>query len=895
MASEPIGTVSGLASGIQWRDMIDQIMKLDTTRTLEPIRAQMDRVTTESAAWRDYRTVVARFQAAALTLKSRNAFRAVAATLAPSTTGRALATVSASASAVPGAYRVEVMNLARAEKLAGRVVSDARAALGASGQFTINGVGISVGADDSLEAIRDRINAANSGSAPTKVTAAIQTTGGRAQLVLAADAAGARGIELSDVRHADGAPSLIETLGFASGPGTTANYDANGLQQSGRISSVSLAMAQALGVQVDPSPATVIVNGDVITVDLATQSISDIVGIINARSPGAASIESISEGGATTYRMKVASTITSDGSEGSQRALEAMGLVTRARDPLAQRVTTGAALTDTSTGLAATGATALAALATAGGSATPGVLAGDTISLVGTDGAGTVVRHTYTATGTDTLADLAASLSSAYAGGRAVEVNVTGGRLEFRESQSGASLLGLTLTASLASGDTLDFGGTTTETGRAIQLAEGSDAMMRVDGRTIVSRSNTFTNAIDGVTLTAQAAEPGTTVELTVSRNQDASVRAVQELVEAYNAVVGFVTKETATNGRLPFNGSLRSSLASLKAPLLSDVAGLSPAAVYQRGGLVGLSVDRYGKLALDESTFRTALATNHEAVERLFATGTTSSSTDVQYIAASDRTMAGAHAIVISRAATQAAFTGSSLLSRYSDDGTPDVMSLRDDVSGTSTEVRLADGDTMGTIVDKLNAAFGSDGLALAAFDVGGQLRIAHKTYGAMGSFTVSYAPGGSDATAQLGFAAGTYANGADVQGTIDGLAATGLGQDLTSASGLIVRYTGAADSATATLDYVLGLGGALGLQADGITDDVDGFVKLREDSVSTTQASLSRRYDDVQARLDRRREALVVQFTAMEAAMSRIQSQGAWLSQQLAAIQSMNSSGSK
>ena len=38
---------------------------------------------------------------------------------------------------------------------------------------------------------------------------------------------------------------------------------------------------------------------------------------------------------------------------------------------------------------------------------------------------------------------------------------------------------------------------------------------------------------------------------------------------------------------------------------------------------------------------------------------------------------------------------------------------------------------------------------------------------------------------------------------------------------------------------------------------------------------------------RLTQRRAALTAQFTAMEAAMSRIQAQGNWLTQQIAALQ--------
>lgn len=894
--AEPIGTVSGLASGIQWRDMIDQIMQLEESRTLTPLDVRMARLATESAAWRDYKAVATRFQTAASALGKGDPFHAVASKVAASATGRTLATVSASATATPGTWALEVKSLARTEKLGGIVVADTSAALGAEGQFAINGIGISVAAGDSLAAIRDRINAANAGANATRVTAAIQTSGGRSQLVLSADSAGDRGIELADVRRADGAPSALVALGLASGSATAANRDAVGMQQSGKVSSVSLAMAQALGVLVDPPPSTVMVNGQAIVVDLATESISDIVAKINAKSPGTASTVSSTEGGVTTYRMKIAGTVSGDGSEASQRTLEAMGLVTRERGAVAQTVAANATLTVAGTGAAADASTSLAALATTGGSATPGVRAGDTITMVATDGDGKQILHQYTATGTDTLGDLAASLGSAFAGGRAATASVTAdGRIELRDSSTGTSLLGMTLTANLASGDTLDFGGTTTDIGRTIELTKGADATIALDGRTLTSRTNTFTDAVAGVSLTVQAAEPGAVVDLTVSRDEDAALKAAKDLVDAYNAVVAFAEKETAASGRLPFNGSLRSSLSSLKSPLLADVVGLPAGAPYNRGSLVGLTVDRYGKLALDEAAFRQALSTDREGVTKLFATGATTSSPELSFILAGDRTAAGSHAVVITRAATQSAFTATSSLVRYTDDGTPDTMTLRDDVSGKSTDVRLADGDTISTVIGKLNAAFQSDGLGLVASEVAGSLRIAHKSHGAVGSFTVSYAAGGTDASAQLGFAAGTYANGADVQGTIGGQAATGLGQDLTDPTGLIVRYTGTSDTASLTLDYVLGLGGALAAQADAITDDTGGFVKLREDASATTQAMLARRQDDIQVRLDRKRESLVRQFTAMEAAMSRIQSQGAWLGQQIAALQAMSASGTR
>jgi hypothetical protein len=69
---------------------------------------------------------------------------------------------------------------------------------------------ITVAATDTLEGIRDKLNAANTGGTPTGVTAAIVkegTTGGR--LVLTRDASGSSGINLTD-----GTGGMARELGF---------------------------------------------------------------------------------------------------------------------------------------------------------------------------------------------------------------------------------------------------------------------------------------------------------------------------------------------------------------------------------------------------------------------------------------------------------------------------------------------------------------------------------------------------------------------------------------------------------------------------------------------------------------------------------------------------------
>ena len=82
-------------------------------------------------------------------------------------------------------------------------------------------------------------------------------------------------------------------------------------------------------------------------------------------------------------------------------------------------------------------------------------------------------------------------------------------------------------------------------------------------------------------------------------------------------------------------------------------------------------------------------------------------------------------------------------------------------------------------------------------------------------------------------------------------------------------------------------GVGSAMSTTAEAMTRTGDGTVALQTQSLERSVESLNRRADDVQLRLELRREALVRQFTAMEEALSRIQAQGSWLASQIKALQ--------
>ena len=97
-----------------------------------------------------------------------------------------------SVAANPGTYQVEVRALAKQEKLRSDVVASSSTALGYSGTISVNGTDVAAVAGDTLASLRDKINAANSGTTPTGVTASIvDVSETEHYLMLTADATGA--------------------------------------------------------------------------------------------------------------------------------------------------------------------------------------------------------------------------------------------------------------------------------------------------------------------------------------------------------------------------------------------------------------------------------------------------------------------------------------------------------------------------------------------------------------------------------------------------------------------------------------------------------------------------------------------------------------------------------
>ncbi len=429
----------------------------------------------------------------------------------------------------------------------------------------------------------------------------------------------------------------------------------------------------------------------------------------------------------------------------------------------------------------------------------------------------------------------------------------------------------------------------------AAVLQAGTDAQFKIDGVSFTRTSNTVTDALTGVTLQLLASEPGAVTTISVDRSATSAKSAMQDVVDAYNKVVDFLKAQGSTDTQASsqpvlYNESLlRVARGALPSTLLTTIG--NAASDLNTAGLAGLSLQKDGKLLLDSTKFDAAFSGRLSDVRTLFQQQGSAAGTGLSFLASPTSVEGGTYAVDITTAATQATVTGTDLVGGiYSDDATPDTMTVTDGATGKVATVTLTDGMTSTQIRDALNAAFTAQGLGLTAAETGGQVSLTQSLYGAGATFTVAYTAGGAASTT-LPIAAGTYA-GVDVAGTINGELATGSGQILvgasaTSVAGLSVQYEGTATGAVGTTTLSQGTGALLERLLDSMTDTTSGLLSKKETSLLDQNASLTRRADDMEARLERRRALLVRQFSAMEQAISKLQSNSSSIIASLNALQ--------
>lgn len=144
------------------------------------------------------------------------------------------------------------------------------------------------------------------------------------------------------------------------------------------------------------------------------------------------------------------------------------------------------------------------------------------------------------------------------------------------------------------------------------------DAVVKIDGFTYTSASNTVNGALAGVTLTLKATTTAP-VTLTVAADTSGVKPKLQALVDAYNGLTAVLKEQggynaaTKKGGVLIGDPALRAVQSQLRRLLADPVPGATGAA--KSAGDIGLSLDGSGKLTLDSAKFDALLSSDRGAL----------------------------------------------------------------------------------------------------------------------------------------------------------------------------------------------------------------------------------------------------------------------------------------
>ncbi|WP_447972126.1 flagellar filament capping protein FliD [Nitrospira sp. Kam-Ns4a] len=388
-------------------------------------------------------------------------------------------------------------------------------------------------------------------------------------------------------------------------------------------------------------------------------------------------------------------------------------------------------------------------------------------------------------------------------------------------------------------------------------LQSAQDAVLTVGNLTLSSASNTVTNAIQGVTLKLLKADSTETVDLTVSTDSTDIKGRVKDFVNAYNKAIQYLNDQLSfdpKNGQAkPLLGDLTAT--SLKRQLQGLITSVVPGASAGLNSLstIGITSSKTtGQLTLNESKLEAALAKSVTDVTRLFVGLGVPSHSAIEYVGKTADTKPGVYAVEVTTAPTKATVVANTAVpSGGITQAETLTVSLYSNAtvatdSPVSTSVSLSAGSTISDIVNALNSAFATKGMALSASSSGGKIKLTATNYG--DDYKIVAFSNRADDGNQSGI--GTTAlsgTGVDVAGRLGSHKAEGKGEVLTSSSGfgesgLSVKAPVSSAGTYGTVTVSAGVADRMASLLEAATKD-KGAIQTRLDGLSKSIEDLDQR----------------------------------------------------
>lgn len=416
------------------------------------------------------------------------------------------------------------------------------------------------------------------------------------------------------------------------------------------------------------------------------------------------------------------------------------------------------------------------------------------------------------------------------------------------------------------------------------ETVTASNATLKVNGVAVSKDSNSISDVIQGVTINLKTKNTSPTT-LTVAHDTASISNSISGFVKAYNDLsktlkdISAYDPKTKVGAVLQGDGTIRTIQSQLRDVLGTSVVGAS--GTLNTLSQIGVSFQKDGLIALDNTKLNSAMATNIKDIASLFAAAGNATDSLVSFTSSSSATKAGSYAVNITQLASQGKIVGSGAANTTITTANKD---LTISVNGVGASISLTAGTyTAQALSAELQAqingasAFSNAGVSVAVTQSGGIFTVTSSSYGSTSSVFI----GGNGASDLLG-ATPVSTAGVDVAGTIGGGSATGTGQILKDAQGLSITVNGGSLGDRGSVSYSNGYAFLLNNWAGALLA-TEGAINTRTDGINATIKDIGKRRDAINTRLISIERRYRAQFNNLDLMLSSMNTTSSYLTQQL------------
>ncbi|HVT14166.1 MAG TPA: flagellar filament capping protein FliD [Fimbriimonadaceae bacterium] len=426
------------------------------------------------------------------------------------------------------------------------------------------------------------------------------------------------------------------------------------------------------------------------------------------------------------------------------------------------------------------------------------------------------------------------------------------------------------------------------------ELVKAQDASYSLDGVPLTSSSNTITTAIPGATLTLLNADATTpkTATLSLTKDTNSIQKNIQAFADAYNSAIDYVNQNSSFDTKSYASGPLfgdptaQQVVSGVSSLLFSNMPGAVGS--YTNLASIGFGLDENGKITVDSSKLSAAIANSPDSLQSLFETVGSSSASGLNYITAGNNTKSGTYSVNITALPTYASYVAKG--AQTDPTSNAENLTFSGSLFGSNIVLAIPQGTDQAGLIDLINNDSRLNTLIQAGTDGNGHLKLTSLKSGSLGNFTVS-SNQGDDTGDVSGIGTGTDGTislGADLQGTINGEAATGGPNGMLTGNsgnantdGLQIQYQGTSTGVIGNITVNKGIAATIGDMINQFTDPISGLLAARDQAFTSEENDINDSITKLQQQVQDLTTQLQTKFANMESAIAQLQQQGAQLSQ--------------